>query len=162
MKKFAFLFLLSAVLMVSSLHAEERAMIQSLSSSMDSKQALSNPFVFTMTEQGQLVVKPGTVFTTGGDYTGMTLPYLLSSPKPITYPRWAIEQGWEGDFVIALEILENGNVGRTKVMKSTGHKMLDETATKAIHGWKFHPAMKNGKAIVTCSEIPVRFQLEKE
>ena len=120
----------------------------------------SNPFGFIVKEGGQLIAKPGAVFTQGGNYSGMELPFLLSNPKPISYPRWAVKQGWQGQFIIALEILPNGNVGRYKVMQSTGHRMLDDAATKAIQTWKFHPAMKSGKATVTCIEIPVTFQLE--
>jgi protein TonB len=73
-----------------------------------------------------------------------------------------MEQGWEGEFVIAVEILENGSVGRTYVMKSTGHKKLDEAATEAVTSWKFHPATRNAKPVVECVQIPVTFQLKSE
>ena len=110
----------------------------------------------------QLQVKAGEVFTQGGDYSGMTLPYLISTPRAISYPRWAIRQGWEGELVLALEILENGSVGRYRVMKSTGYKLLDETAIKSVKDWKFSPAVKGGKPLSTCIQIPVLFQLQNE
>lgn len=113
-----------------------------------------------ITPDGQLISKPGSIFTVGGNYSGMELPYLISAPKPIAYPHWAVRQGWEGDFVIAIEVLKNGSVGRYKVMKSTGHQRLDQAAVHAVQSWKFHPAMKNGQSIVTCVELPVRFELQ--
>jgi len=122
----------------------------------------SDFFRVIATGNGKIISHPGPVFTEGGDYTGMELPYLLSDPKPILYPRWAIRQEWQGDFTIAIEILETGDVGRYKVMQSTGHEVLDEAATQAIQSWKFNPAMKDGKAIVTCVQIPVRFELQSE
>jgi TonB family protein len=116
-------------------------------------------FYAVVTGNDQLVLKPGPVFTEGGHYEGMQLPYLLSTPKAIQYPRWALRQGWEGELSIAVEILKDGSVGRTKVMKSTGHKMLDEAAVKAVHSWKFHAAVKDGQIVLTCIQIPVRFQI---
>lgn len=119
-----------------------------------------NYFQAVITESGDLVLKPGPVFTEGGDYEGMQLPYLKSYSKMISYPRWALRQGWQGDFSIAVEILKNGKVGRYSVTHSTGHKVLDKAATEAVRTWRFHPAMKDGQAIVTCIQIPVRFLIQ--
>ena len=122
----------------------------------------ANPFIFMMTDDGKLITKPGKVFTEGGHYENTQMPYLISYSEPINYPRWAVRQGWEGRFDIALEILRDGSVGRTKVMRSTGYSVLDQSAEKGVKTWKFHPALKNGEPIVTCIQIPVLFQLEKD
>ena len=122
----------------------------------------SDPFSLTVTGDGKLLTKPGPLFTEGGNYEGLQLPYLLSDPTPIPYPRWAVRQGWQGRFSLAIEILANGTVGRTKIMQSTGHRLLDHVAESTVKGWKFHPAMKNGQPIVTCIQIPIVFQLEQE
>ena len=89
----------------------------------------------------------------------MDPPFLVSTPKPISYPQWALRQGWEGRLSIAVEVLKDGHVGRMQVMQSTGYRLLDEAATKAVRTWKFHPAMKNGQAIVECVQIPVTFKI---
>ena len=115
-----------------------------------------------VTGSGQMMTKPGAVFSTGGDDTGMALPYLASNPKPIVYPRWAVRQGWTGKIVLAIEIFKDGNVGRYKIMQSTGYKMLDHAAVQAVQVWKFHPARKNGQAIHTCVQIPILFELRSE
>ncbi len=122
----------------------------------------SIPFRTMILESSTLTSEPGSILTRGGNNAGMMLPYLLAVPKPVQYPRWAMTHGWEGEFVIAVEVLIDGTVGRTKTMKSTGHHLLDEVATAAISTWRFHPAMKDGKPIRTCIELPVTFQLGSE
>lgn len=131
--------------------------------SMPSEAQASNPFSMTVTGSGRMIPKAGPVSTGGAHYgEGVQLPYLISTPKPIQYPRWAMRQGWQGRFSLAIEILTDGSVGRTKVMQSTGHRLLDRVAASAVRNWKFHPAMKNGQPVVTCIQIPIVFQLEKE
>ncbi len=148
-------------LMISSraLWAAESLPLENIAVSKPQQNSASIPFSVTIGENEKLKIKPGHVFTEGGDYRATALPYLISSPKPIAYPRWAIRQGWEGELVIAVEVLKDGSVGRCKVMKSTGHRVLDKVATDAVRSWKFQPAVKDGKLVVTCIEIPVTFEL---
>ncbi len=130
--------------------------------SMPAEVQAVNPFSLTVTGSGEMIPKPGPVSIGRGHYEGVDLPYLISTPKPIQYPRWAMRQGWEGRLEIALEILADGNVGRCQVMKSTGHPLLDEAAAEAVRTWRFAPATKAGQFVLTCIEIPVTFQLENE
>lgn len=125
----------------------------------NSTQNSSGIFGLTVLGSGDLEVKPGKVFTEGFE-EGATLPYLTGHTKSIKYPAWAVRQGWEGTTTLALEILPNGNVGRTMVMKSSGRGILDKAALKAVTGWTFQPAMKNGKPIVSCIQVPVSFELK--
>ncbi len=118
------------------------------------------PLGFVVTGDGKLIPEPGSIFTQGGDYEGKEMPYLVSTPQPISYPRWAIRQGWEGRLSLAIEVRTDGTVGKTKVMQSTGHKILDQAAEKAIRTWHFHPTMKDGRAIRDCVQIPVTFKLD--
>lgn len=119
----------------------------------------SGAFGLTLLKSGELRVKAGKVFTTGYD-EGFSLPHVISYPKSLRYPAWAIRQGWEGTTVLALEILPNGKVGRTMVMKSAGKNILDKAALKAVAGWTFQPAMKNGEPVVSCIQVPVSFELQ--
>lgn len=144
---------------VSAAQAQDRVAMETAmpSSALTSMKDSGGGFIVTGTDK--LITKPGSVFAQGGNYEGIDLPYLVSTPKPIEYPRWALRQGLEGYFVIAVEVLTDGTVGRYHVMESTGHKALDEAATKAVRTWKFHPAMKNGQPIVECVQIPVTFKI---
>ena len=103
--------------------------------------------------------KVGQLFTTGYHPNGFSLPTLKENPIPIRYPRWAVQEGWEGTFVIAVEVLKSGEVGRWSILQSTGYSLLDETATKTIRQWHFHPGIENGQAVVMCIQVPVRFEL---
>ena len=105
--------------------------------------------------------KAGKVFTSGYHPSDFTLPVLGGDPVPIHYPRWAVREGWQGTFVIAVEVLKSGKVGRWRVMRSTGYKLLDETAANAIRHWYFYPGTERGQPVVMCIQIPVRFELQQ-
>lgn len=153
---------LAVIFLSPSAFSAERMGMETAAAPLAEPMQPANPFIFTMTGDGNLVTKPGKVFTEGGHYENTDMPYLINYSEPIAYPRWAVRQGWEGRFDIALEILKDGSVGRTKVMRSTGYSVLDQSAEKGVKTWKFHPAMKNGEPIVVCIQIPVLFQLEKD
>lgn len=157
---FALVFFIAA-LFCQAAFAQESTRFESVPALGDSEPA-AVPFGMEVKGDGRLLVKPGAVFTQGGHYEDITLPYLVSSPKTIAYPRWAMRQGWQGKVSIALEILRDGRVGRTKIMQSSGYRLLDQTAAKAVHTWRFHPAIQNGRPTVTCIQIPIVFQLENE
>lgn len=90
------------------------------------------------------------------------LPYVISMPKPIPYPRWARREGFQGRLVIAIEVLEDGSVGRWRIEKSTGDEKLDKTSVDSILTWKFHPAMEKGRPVKTCIEVPINFELIRD
>jgi TonB family protein len=120
-------------------------------------------FSITITGNGQLAIQPGEAFTEGEEEPGTVLPYLISDPQPVTYPKKAVAQGWEGKVVIAAEILVDGSVGLYQIMQTSGYEVLDETAVQAIKSWKFHPAVKkDGQPFRECIQIPVTFQLQDE
>ena len=122
----------------------------------------SFPFEFSVGPRKWSQARTGGIFTTGVHSADFALPSLKESPTPIRYPRWAVREGWQGTFVIAIEVLRTGEVGRWKVIRSTGYSLLDEVATKAVHQWHFHPATERGKPIVSCIEIPIHFELRGE
>ena len=64
-------------------------------------------------------------------------PFPVLMPKAIVYPRKAVRKGWEGQAVVAAEVLPDGSVGRTALAKSSGHEVLDQAAQDAIQSWKF-------------------------
>lgn len=84
---------------------------------------------------------------------------LRSLPKPANYPgdwvsafdypRRALEQGHQGATTFQLEILADGKIGDCTILKSSGHKQLDEASCQAItSNAKFHPAIdKEGNPV---------------
>lgn len=163
MKKI-FLFLLFALILPSAFTlAKEEAPSQPLNLApiQERIEGPSLAFEFAFSPGKLSKAQTGKIFTTGYHASNFTLPSLKENPAPIRYPRWAVREGWEGTFVIAVEILTTGEVGRWKVIESTGYSLLDESATASIRKWHFHPGTENGKAVAACIQIPVYFQLEE-
>ncbi|MBI4549477.1 MAG: energy transducer TonB [Candidatus Omnitrophica bacterium] len=106
-----------------------------------------------------MTARPGTIFSAGEETADFELPYLREKPEPVVYPRWAVARGWNGEVVLAVEILPDGRVGRWQVMKSSGRKMLDLAAVKAVRKWRFAPAKKGGRPILSCIQVPVYFKI---
>lgn len=119
------------------------------------------PLAFSVTPGEWRLARAGAPFASGSHSADFVLPFLSEMPAPIRYPRWAVREGWEGNFVIAVEVLPSGEAGRWKIMQSTGYPLLDEVAAKTVRKWRFHPATEKGKFIVSCIQIPIQFELKE-
>jgi protein TonB len=86
-------------------------------------------------------------------------PRYADNPKPI-YPKEARDKGYEGEVVLRVEVLTNGQVGQIEMRKSSGYELLDHSALTAVKQWKFIPAKKGEVAIPLWVNIPVKFQLQ--
>jgi protein TonB len=88
-----------------------------------------------------------------------TFPTYLKNPKP-RYPIMARRRKIEGVVLLKVEVLPNGKVGNIKVQRTSGYRILDESALHAIKDWIFIPAKRNGMCIKVWTNIPIRFQLD--
>ena len=61
------------------------------------------------------------------------------NPSP-EYPEMAIFLGYQGTAVIRIKVSAQGESKGVEVLHSSGHKMLDESATKALKKWRFTPS----------------------
>jgi protein TonB len=86
-------------------------------------------------------------------------PRYAENPKPI-YPQEARRKGYEGEVILKVEVLSNGQVGQVEVKKSSGHALLDRSALAAVKQWKFVPAKKGGAQVPLWVNIPIKFQLQ--
>ena len=76
-------------------------------------------------------------------------------PQP-EYPNDARRQRLEGDGLFRLDIeAGTGKVTNVKVIKSTGHKVLDKAGMQAFYRWQF----PHGPA--TSIQVPLQFKLEE-
>jgi len=85
-------------------------------------------------------------------------PRYLQNPKP-SYPREAKKKGYEGEVLLRVEVLNNGQVGEIEVKRSSGHEILDRSAMTAVKQWRFIPARKGETPISVWVNIPIAFQL---
>lgn len=79
---------------------------------------------------------------------------------PPRYPWVARANGWEGTVRVRVRVGSDGRVVQWVVHQSSGHAILDQAALKAIQGWTFQPAQRDGKAESSWVEIPVSFRLQ--
>jgi len=91
---------------------------------------------------------------------GIIPPLPLVNKKP-PYPPLARRKGYEGRLVVRLLVSPSGEVGRVVLLKSSGYYILDRVAVKTLRGWKFRPAMKDGRPISYWVEVPVVFDLKE-
>ncbi|HED15681.1 MAG TPA: energy transducer TonB [Gammaproteobacteria bacterium] len=50
------------------------------------------------------------------------------------YPRSAIRRGWEGRVDLAVQIDTQGQIGIIRILRSSGHNLLDQAAIQSIEG----------------------------
>jgi TonB family protein len=94
----------------------------------------------------------------GDGRPGVAAPKYAENPKPF-YPLEAREKGYQGDVVVKVEVLPNGQVGQVEVEKSSGYEILDQSAVTTVKKWRFIPARKGGVAIPCWVNIPIKFRL---
>lgn len=85
---------------------------------------------------------------------------FLSKPRPPKYPRLAKRKGIEGTVTYEVWLDEKGQQVKLLLKSSSGAKVLDAAALKAIKKWKFSPHSINGKKIAHRIYIPISFQLD--
>ena len=90
-----------------------------------------------------------------------TAPSYLKNPKP-RYPTMARKRGIEGLVLLRVEVLPDGRVGKLEVKRSSGYRILDNSALRTIVKWKFLPAIKDGTLVQAWINIPVRFELGRQ
>lgn len=86
-------------------------------------------------------------------------PRYRVPPTPAVYPARSIELGQQGEVLIRVRLDPDGNAAEILVWRGSGFALLDNAALKAVRGWQFHPAMRDGRTVAAWIEIPVRFHL---
>jgi TonB family protein len=124
-----------------------------------SKDIYTPPLLIHMNPQDGLgnISKPPSP-SSDADIT-FTQPKYVENPKPF-YPQEARKKGYQGEVMLKVEVLVNGQVGWIEVKKSSGYKLLDESATTAVKQWKFIPAKKGKETVPFWVNIPVKFRLQ--
>lgn len=77
---------------------------------------------------------------------------FASCSKPM-YPKEALAAKREGAVVISYLVGVDGRSTDSKIVTSSGHADLDETARAAIAKCRFNPAMQEGKPIAEWTKM---------
>jgi TonB family protein len=76
-------------------------------------------------------------------------------PDPAILP-WQIPSGVEGNVIVEVTIDVQGNVVDTKVLKGLGYG-IEEKVIAALRGWRFRPAMMDGRPIPSQQDVYFHF-----
>ena len=100
--------------------------------------------------------------TIEGEASGFALiPPKIKERPPLLAPE-AARDTLTGDVLLSVEVLENGNVGKIVLGRSSGSKILDEAARENVSRWRFEPARQpqGQKPVRVLTSIWVRFSKE--
>ncbi len=84
--------------------------------------------------------------------------YRENSPPP--YPLLARRRNYEGEVLLEVLVTTEGRVGSVRLVKSSGHEILDRAAMKGVRRWLFYPGERGGEVIEMWVKVPIRFQLK--
>lgn len=80
----------------------------------------------------------------------------------VPYPERCRRRGEEGDTVLSIEVGADGAVEGVSVASSSGFRLLDENAEKAVRLWRFRPATRDGAAVPSVERYVIRYRLRAE
>jgi TonB family protein len=99
------------------------------------------------------------------DFTGNNYPDNVNPPEllefqPPVYPKNLRERDIEGKVIVKLLIDKEGKVQEIQIFESSGYKIFDQIAIKAVRQWRFKPARKGNQQRVSWVLIPINFQIK--
>jgi protein TonB len=82
----------------------------------------------------------------------------LNNPAP-EYPALAQDRGLQGRVILKVHVLATGKPDNIAVGKSSGHKILDDAAIKAVLAWSFEPAKRGQTPVDGWVSVPLNFKI---
>jgi protein TonB len=73
------------------------------------------------------------------------------------YPESARKRGIEGWVELAFTVTPSGTVEDVEVRNASPANVFDESAVRAIRGWRFEPVERNGEKIAQRAMVRLRF-----
>ncbi|MEY3673054.1 MAG: hypothetical protein RI904_2711 [Pseudomonadota bacterium] len=114
----------------------------------------------------RVAMKPGGVAdgppsTTRGDVEreAYARPEHHLNPPP-DYPLMLRQRGIEGTVWLRVRVDRSGLPEQIVLFKTSGYRLFDEAALRAVARWRFKPAKSQGTAMASWVEFPVRFTLQ--
>lgn len=88
----------------------------------------------------------------------LSAPKFRNRPAP-AYPAQALRDEMEGTVRLKLLIGAEGTVQYASLLRSSGHRLLDQAALAAARTWELEPAQQNGTPVPAWAEVDVPFRL---
>jgi protein TonB len=89
----------------------------------------------------------------------VTVPARLLSGTPLVYPTEARRAGIEADVPLQLEVGVDGRVRASRVLSPAGYG-LDDATLRAVAGYRFSPALRDGRPVPVRMRWTVQFRLQ--
>ena len=87
-------------------------------------------------------------------------PNYFQNPPP-AYPELAKQMRQEGLVMLAVDVDSQGVPIKIEIKQSSGFRLLDQAAIKAVRRWKFQPGRIGDLPVESEVTVPVRFRLEQ-
>jgi protein TonB len=87
-------------------------------------------------------------------------PDYFKNPPP-EYPEFARQMRQEGLVMLSVDVNSAGMPIKVEIKQSSGYRLLDQAAVKAVSHWKFQPGRLGDIPVESRVTVPIRFQLEK-
>jgi periplasmic protein TonB len=129
-------------------------------------QPLAPPVVNTTTEGNTAAPpQPPAVAPANPEPAVATAPVeatLAYRAVPLKYPPQALHARMQGTVVLRVLVDEQGTPQDVAIEQSSGYSVLDRSARdQVLHGWKFQPAIVDGKPVRAWARVPVSFDLNQ-
>jgi protein TonB len=85
-------------------------------------------------------------------------PRYKRNPEP-PYPLDARRRRQQGTVLLSVHVSAAGAPQAVAVARSSGFRALDAAAASAVARWEFEPGRRDGEAVDSDVEVPIRFQL---
>ena len=81
----------------------------------------------------------------------------LHNPSP-EYPEMGVFLGYQGDVIVRIRVSAKGESLAVEILRSSGHKVLDDSAANALRKWRFTPTKHdktpmNDSVIITVAYV---------
>ncbi len=88
-------------------------------------------------------------------------PWPFQNPAP-PYPGIARKNEWEGVVKLKVFVEKDGVPSQVLIEKSSGYRVLDESALKTVRDWQFVAAHAGSQEFSSWVLVPIRFRLIDE
>lgn len=88
---------------------------------------------------------------------------LAYRSAPLQFPVQALRSHMQGTVLLRVLVDESGTPIDVVIEQSSGHNLLDRSAREQVlAGWRFQPAIVDGKAVQAWARVPVSFDLHDQ
>ncbi len=106
------------------------------------------------------LIKPKQVMTSSAEVKVEAKPDYIQNPPP-PYPELAKQMRQEGIVMLAVDVDRQGSPVKVMIIESSGYRLLDQAALRAVSHWKFQPGRIGDLPVESEVTVPVRFRLEQ-